>query len=82
MANRERKIRWNTNQQDARIAATAQVLARNGGFGCVWIKRVGDGQFRLSAASETTGRDWKAPDETYPTVEAAVDAANERWNPA
>ena len=79
------EIKWNHTPQDARIVATAQICSRNGGFGCAWITRQGvnpgDG-FRLKAASETTGRAWRSPDETFATVKEAKVEANRRWRPA
>jgi hypothetical protein len=80
------KLRWKKMPQyyaGARPGLMAQVVSRNGGFGCAFITQRHDGQgFDLTAASETTGRDWKSPAEPFRTVAEAKAAAEELWRPA
>ena len=74
-------LNWHKRTDGSAIVASAQILSRNGGFGCVFIKKMG-GKFWLEAASEMTGRMWKAPLDPFDTVADAKAEAERRWYPA
>lgn len=71
------------NEQNAAngdIIYIAQVLSRNAAIGSAAIFKMADG-YSLFAYSNQTGRNWKSPNNIFPTIQSAIDKANEIWLP-
>jgi len=58
----------------------AECYARNGSYGCASINHIPQG-YILTANNMDTGNEWKSPDDIFPTIEAAKEAADKLWKP-
>lgn len=64
------------------VVLFAQCISRNGYLGCAWLCYEGDGgMFYVEAGSEDTGRMWKSPNNLFPTLKEAAEAAQKLWRP-
>lgn len=88
------KFKWYTYQQGTKLVENpggfnssglnngpiliANCLNKNGAYGAVCVMKRGL-WYWLEASNNDTGKLWKSPDDLYPTIEDAVNAAEKLW---